>query len=114
MALARAWSLSMHRLLWQTFVAIWSITSIERRISTRPFSTTDVLIVNYHRAAVGQVGGGHISPLGAYDTGTDSVLVLDVNPSHYPWVWMPIPTLIQGMRTRDVLENRGYILVQSL
>ncbi|MFZ1245632.1 MAG: phytochelatin synthase family protein [Azonexus sp.] len=76
--------------------------------------TGDVVIVNYQRAAVGQVGGGHISPLGAYDTGTDSVLVLDVNPSHYPWVWMPIPTLIQGMRTRDVLENRGYILVQSL
>lgn len=72
----------------------------------------DVVIVNYQRSAVGQAGGGHISPLGAYDAASDSVLVLDVNPSHYPWVWMPMATLIQGMRTRDAVENRGYILVR--
>ncbi|MGE5490779.1 MAG: phytochelatin synthase family protein [Actinomycetota bacterium] len=68
--------------------------------------------MNYHRKAVGQSGGGHISPLAAYDAVTDSVLVLDVNPSLHPWVWMPLATLIQGMRTRDVTENRGYILVR--
>lgn len=73
----------------------------------------DVVIVNYQRAAVGQTGGGHISPLAAYDAATDSVLILDVNPSHYPWVWMPVSTLIRGMRTRDVSENRGYILVET-
>lgn len=72
----------------------------------------DYVIVNYLRSAVGQAGGGHISPLGAYDAATDSVLVLDVHPSHYPWVWMPLTTLIQGMRTRDGAENRGYILVR--
>jgi len=72
----------------------------------------DFVIVNYQRARVGQSGGGHISPLAAYDADSDSVLILDVNPSLYPWVWMPISTLIQGMRTRDVVENRGYILVQ--
>ncbi|RIX49731.1 MAG: phytochelatin synthase [Rhodocyclales bacterium GT-UBC] len=73
----------------------------------------DYVIVNYRRAAVGQSGGGHISPLAAYDATSDSVLVLDVNPSHYPWVWMPLSTLIRGMRTTDVSENRGYILVQD-
>jgi hypothetical protein len=73
----------------------------------------DVVIVNYQRAAVGQAGGGHISPLAAYDAVTDSVLILDVNPSHYPWVWMPVSTLIRGMRTRDVAENRGYILIET-
>ena len=73
----------------------------------------DIVIVNYQRSAIGQSGGGHISPLAAYDVISDSVLVLDVNPSHYPWVWVPIPTLIQGMRTRDVVENRGYLLVRT-
>lgn len=72
----------------------------------------DFVIVNYHRSTVGQSGGGHISPLAAYDAATDSVLILDVNPSLHPWVWMPLATLIQGMRTRDVEENRGYILVR--
>lgn len=73
----------------------------------------DFVIVNYHRGAVGQTGGGHISPLGAYDAASDSVLILDVNPSRHPWVWMPLATLILGMQTRDAVENRGYILVQS-
>ena len=73
----------------------------------------DFVIVNYQRRAVGQTGGGHISPLAAYDAASDSVLILDVNPSHHPWVWMPVATLIQGMRTRDAVENRGYILVRS-
>jgi hypothetical protein len=68
-------------------------------------------IVNYRREAVGQRGGGHISPLGAYDAGSDSFLVLDVNPAAAGWVWMPAATLIKGMRTFDTVENRGYVLV---
>lgn len=73
----------------------------------------DFVIVNYFRPAVGQAGGGHISPLAAYDAASDSLLVLDVNPSLHGWVWMPLATLIQGMRTRDAAENRGYILIAS-
>jgi hypothetical protein len=72
----------------------------------------DYVVVNYRRENVGQRGGAHISPLGAYDAETDSVLVLDVNPASAGWVWMPIATLIKGMRTFDTVENRGYILVQ--
>jgi hypothetical protein len=72
----------------------------------------DYVIVNYRRSDVGQQGGAHISPLGAYDADSDSVLVMDVNPASAGWVWMPIATLIKGMRTFDTIENRGYILVQ--
>jgi hypothetical protein len=73
----------------------------------------DYVIVAYRRTAVGQTGGGHISPLGAYDAQSDSFLVLDVNPSSAGWVWMPTATLVKGMRTPDMLENRGYILVRT-
>ena len=72
----------------------------------------DYVVVNYKREAVGQPGGAHISPLGAYDAESDSLLVLDVNPASAGWVWMPTATLIRGMRTFDTVENRGYILVQ--
>jgi phytochelatin synthase len=72
----------------------------------------DYVVVNYRRKDVGQQGGGHISPLGAYDAESDSVLVMDVNPASAGWVWMPIATLIKGMRTFDTVENRGYILIQ--
>lgn len=69
------------------------------------------VIVTYKRSAVGQQGGGHISPVGAYDQLSDSFLVLDVNPSSAGWVWMPTSVLVKGMRTFDTIENRGYILV---
>ena len=73
----------------------------------------DYVIVNYRREAVGQRGGGHISPLGAYDVVTDSFLVLDVNPAAAGWVWMSASTLIKGMRTFDTVENRGYVLMSG-
>ncbi len=73
----------------------------------------DYVVVNYWRESVGQQGGGHISPLAAYDPESDSFLVLDVNPASAEWVWMPTTTLIKGMRTFDRVENRGYIHVES-
>ncbi len=73
----------------------------------------DYVIVAYAREAVGQRGGGHISPLGAYDVESDSFLVLDVNPASAGWVWMPAATLIKGMRTFDTVENRGYVLIEA-
>jgi len=73
----------------------------------------DYVVVNYRREAAGQQGGGHISPLAAYDPESDSFLILDVNPASAGWVWMPTTTLVKGMRTFDRFENRGYIHVES-
>jgi hypothetical protein len=73
----------------------------------------DYVIVNYRRESAGQKGGGHISPLGAYDAVSDSFLVLDVNPAAAGWVWMPAALLIAAMRTFDTVENRGYVLVRA-
>ncbi len=73
----------------------------------------DFILVNYFRPILGQKGGGHISPVGAYDKTTDSVLILDVNPSMAEWVWVTLPTLIKAMKTHDTLENRGYLMVQD-
>lgn len=73
----------------------------------------DFAVVTYSRRAVGQQGGGHISPVGAYDAASDSFLILDVNPASAGWVWMPTATLIKGMRTFDTAENRGYILIEQ-
>src|SRR5262252_7144141 len=72
----------------------------------------DYVIVAFLREAVGERGGPHISPVGAYDAESDSFLVLDVNPANADWVWMPAKTLVNGMRTFDKIENRGYVLVQ--
>jgi hypothetical protein len=79
-------------------------------IQTLKMANTFVL-ANYHRTTLGQQGGGHISPLGAYHEPSDSVLIMDVNPNKSPWVWVSMDTLITAMATYDTLENRGYIIV---
>ena len=74
----------------------------------------DYVVVNYARPVLGQKGGGHISPLAAYDEKSDSFLILDVNPNDgKTWVWVDAATLFAAMRTRDHDENRGYFLVRE-
>jgi len=72
------------------------------------------VLVNYSRKILGQGnGGGHISPLGAYDLASDSFLIMDVNPNTSKWVWVKTTDLIKAMRTFDTTENRGYLLVKE-
>lgn len=75
--------------------------------------TGNFVVVNYIRTALGQAGGGHISPLGAYHKETDSVLVMDVNPSKADWVWVKMSDMIAAMRTLASVENRGYLLISK-
>ena len=88
--------------------------AIRREIAANLAAGDDYVLVNYARRALGQKGGGHISPLGAYDEGSDSFLVMDVNPNRAPWVWVRSDELIAAMRTFDTVENRGYLLVSDV
>jgi hypothetical protein len=71
------------------------------------------VIVKYNRIALGQLGGNHMSPLGAYDDRSDSFLVMDVDPSAGPWVWIRSSDLIAAMRASDRGDDRGYVLVSD-
>lgn len=70
------------------------------------------VIVAFQRKALGEPGFGHISPLGAYDKASDSFLMLDVNPAHVDWMWVPAAAMVKAMRTFDTVENRGYIVIE--
>lgn len=69
------------------------------------------LIVNYDSRKIGQAGGGHISPLGAYDAESDSVLILDVSGQLNPWLWVPLRELYLAMHTLDGERYRGWVIV---
>ncbi len=83
---------------------------IKRELVANLATPHDYAVINYARPVLGQAGGGHISPLGAYDAKSDSFLILDVNPNGQSWVWVPTDLLIRALRTPDVNENRGYLL----
>ncbi|HEX9244106.1 MAG TPA: phytochelatin synthase family protein, partial [Anaeromyxobacter sp.] len=87
---------------------------LEAEIVANLATANDYVLVNYQRDALGQKGRGHISPVGAYDEPSDSFLILDVNPNHgNTWVWVPAHALFSAMRTKDTVENRGFLLVRE-
>jgi hypothetical protein len=67
----------------------------------------DRLVVNYHRPAVGQAGGGHIAPIAAFHAPSDRVLILDVARYRYPSVWVPVVDLWQAIRAVDASSGRS-------
>ena len=88
--------------------------AVQRELAANLAAGDDFVLVNYARRSLGQPGGGHISPLGAYDEGSDSFLIMDVNPNRAPWVWVGADDLVAAMRTFDTVENRGYLLVSEV
>ncbi len=86
-------------------------STIRREIARNLASGNDYVLINYARRELGQQGGGHISPVGAYDEESDSFLIMDVNPNRAPWAWVRTGDLVKAMRTFDTIENRGYLLI---
>jgi len=66
------------------------------------------VMINYDRKGLGQVGGGHFSPLGAYHASTDSFLIVDVAKYKYPPVWVGADTLFAAMSTVDKCGTYDY------
>jgi hypothetical protein len=73
------------------------------------------ILVNYDRDAIAQKGGGHISPVAAYNDKSDRFLVLDVSRYKYPPIWVKTEELWQAINTVDPSskKTRGFVLVSN-
>jgi hypothetical protein len=69
--------------------------------------------LNFFRTPLGEVGGGHMSPLAAYEPRTDRFLLLDVSRYKYPPVWVTTAVLFAAMNTldADAEASRGWVVV---
>eukprot|EP00581_Thalassiosira_minuscula_P008474 CAMPEP_0183708584 /NCGR_PEP_ID=MMETSP0737-20130205/4850_1 /TAXON_ID=385413 /ORGANISM="Thalassiosira miniscula, Strain CCMP1093" /LENGTH=494 /DNA_ID=CAMNT_0025936479 /DNA_START=197 /DNA_END=1681 /DNA_ORIENTATION=+ len=72
------------------------------------------LMINYDRKGLGQMGGGHFSPIGAYHAPTDSFLIMDVAKYKYPPVWVGADTLYTSLATIDKCGTYDYPKGQEL
>ena len=59
------------------------------------------VMINYYRKGLGQIGGGHFSPLGMYDESTDSFLIMDVAKYKYPPVFASANVIYNALSTID-------------
>jgi glutathione gamma-glutamylcysteinyltransferase len=71
------------------------------------------MIVSFDRAALGQTGAGHFSPIAAYHPTRDLVLVMDVARFKYLPYWIPVADLFAATLVPDTATGnaRGYVLV---
>ena len=71
------------------------------------------VIVNFSRKGIKQKGGGHFSPIAAYNDTTQQALILDVARYKYPPAWVDTETLLGAMQTTDSTSelSRGYLII---
>eukprot|EP01132_Coremiostelium_polycephalum_P008563 gene8563-10533_t len=74
-----------------------------------------LLAASYNRSTLGQTGTGHFSPIAAYHSKLDLVLILDVARFKYPPHWVSLELLYEAMKPIDVDSGkcRGYIVLQK-
>jgi glutathione gamma-glutamylcysteinyltransferase len=73
-----------------------------------------ILVVSYTRKALGQTGAGHFSPIAAYDSVSDSVLILDTARFKYGSHWVKLPLIYEAMKPidPDTGRSRGYVMLE--
>ena len=74
-----------------------------------------VVLLNFDRKSLNEVGGGHWSPLAAYHPASDSVLVMDVARYKYPPLWVSVRELFAGSQTVDAVsgKSRGIVVISK-
>jgi hypothetical protein len=91
-----------------------NIEQLRILLKTTLANPNDRIVVNFNRKILAQEGGGHQSPLAAYDEASDSALMLDVAKFKYPPSWVPLNELLDAMRSvdSDSGKSRGLVVIE--
>lgn len=80
-------------------------------------NSSDLIVANFDQGVLtgDPEGGGHISPIGAYDSKQDRVLIMDVDREWYEPYWVELKTLHQAINTVDKVSSkkRGILWIKS-
>jgi hypothetical protein len=82
------------------------------RIASNLCRAGDYMLVNYQRESLGQGRVGHISPLGAYNSATDQVLIMDTADYKYPHTWVKVASLHAALQEKDRSTDRSRGIVE--
>lgn len=70
------------------------------------------IMADFDRKVLNQAGSGHFSPIGAYDSKSDSVLILDVAKFKYPPFWVKTSDLLASLKTVDTDSGKSRGIAQ--
>ena len=88
---------------------------LHRHLVQNETSDRNFIIANFMQGAyTGDVGLGHIAPVGAYDEKRKRVLILDPDRQWYEPYWVSEDVFLKGMATQDKASGhaRGYVWLQ--
>jgi len=73
-----------------------------------------IIVASYDRAAMGQTGSGHFSPIGGYHVNRDLALIMDVARFKYPPHWVSAEQLWSAMGRIDPAtgQARGWLVIR--
>lgn len=93
-----------------------SLDQLRTLIKTTLLDQHSRVIADFDRRVLGQEGSGHYSPVVAYDSTSDSILIADVAKFKYPPFWVSLPVFLASMQTidPDSGKSRGLIVVSTL
>lgn len=76
----------------------------------------EFMAVSYDRKSLEQPGGGHFSPIAAYEESSDCVLVLDTARYKYGPHWIPLEKLVEATYPKDSATglSRGFMTFSRL
>jgi len=88
-----------------------SVDAFRREVISGFGKSAGHFAINFHRTELGESGGGHWSPLMAYNEEADLGLLVDVARYKYPPMWVKLDELYDSMLTIDDTSTlyRGYI-----
>ena len=70
------------------------------------------IIANFYGEVIGLSGGGHHSPIVAYNKKSDSIMILDVSYKR-PWFWVSLEDFYRAMFKKDNINHRGYLEISK-
>ncbi len=109
-----AQALQKHGVNAQPFYANKLSLEKTRTILREALGKQQPVIINILRTGMNQIGGGHFSPLAAYDSESDRFLFLDVARYKYPASWVKTSDLWNAINTVDNGSYRGFIVISGI
>ena len=89
-----------------------SVDELRKIIKSSLANPNQRVMAVFDRKVLNQLGSGHFSPIGAYDSKSDSVLILDVAKFKYPPFWVKTSDLLASLKTIDPDSGKSRGIVQ--
>lgn len=89
-----------------------TIDQLRKIIKSTLANPNQRVMADFDRKVLNQMGSGHFSPIGAYDSKSDSILILDVAKFKYPPFWVKTSDLLASLKTTDPDSRKSRGIVQ--